>query len=104
MSSAVTSAAAELAELNAHLDLTEKEREFMLSRKRQLRMKNKQMRKESDPDLMLSDESGSSNRFMNDSSGQDENRPAGRVYTGDGFIQLPNQRPAHIQRYTTTYN
>lgn len=90
-------AAAEAQDLNAHLDLTEKEREYLLSRKRQMRLKNKRLRMECDGDMVQSDDSYS-NRNPND-SGTDENRPAGRVYTGEGFIQIPNQRPPHIQKY-----
>lgn len=54
-----------------------------------------QMRADSEPDLKKAEEVP--NRFMALQSG-DESAPAGRVYTGDGYIQISQQRPAHIQR------
>ena len=94
---AAAAKASEVDDLNAHLDLTEKEREYLAARRRQQTRLKLQSRADSVPDLHHVSE-GNFNRFMSDRYGQDLDAAegeAGRVYTGEGY----QQRPQHVQAY-----
>ena len=93
---AAAAKASEVDDLNAHLDLTEKEREYLAARRRQQTRLKLQSRADSVPDLHHVSE-GNFNRFMSDRYGQDLDAEgdAGRVYTGEGY----QQRPQHVQAY-----
>ena len=93
---AAAAKASEVDDLNAHLDLTEKEREYLAARRRQQTRLKLQSRADSVPDLHHVSE-GNFNRFMSDRYSQDLDAEGdtARVYTGEGY----QQRPQHVQAY-----
>lgn len=94
MSIRATTAKVENEDLNAHLDLTEKEKDFMVTRRRQQTRLKLQTRSDSVPDLSRAEETY--NRYMTGRLGLPAYGQAaveGRVYEGEGV----QQRPQHLQ-------